>query len=330
MFLLISCQGYKFTPAYASYAPHCRAGDVEESLKDRSLVQLSYSNLIYDNVGMLYYRNATSRTVKESDFIFSASVVYIGDGICLTSAHTHAKLFDMTNKNSAVCFEIDGKITPFYHVAEYFIHPEYEKNIYFDIAALVLDKPVDGLTGLEPCYAFSEKQWGYNGCYAHLLTYVGYGVKLLCHDWFSFTDYQRRAMQAYTHSCITKSSNLGIYSTPYGNSNDFKQKRPLFPYEEKGRAGLSGGAGIHPNFGLVSIIEGSAELKGTTNFSTYVYLIFAHTLNFFIFQIDYYLFPTVFFNTSVINDTSRIQSVPLGPVKDWLEEIRMKKRMLSV
>ncbi len=222
VFLFTICIESAFTPAYASYAPHYETTDVAKSSEDGFLVRLSRSNYHYDNVGMLYYCDAKLKQPRNSDFRFLASVVYIGDGMCLTAAHTHTKLFDMTNRNSAVCFEINRKRTPFYHVVEYFIHPDYEKNYHFDIAVLVLNKPVDGLTGLEPCYDFSQHRKFYKDN-LHLLTYIGYGAKLLWNDWFCFTDKKRRATQAYTHSCEVDPNVLGIYSTPYGNSNDFKQ-----------------------------------------------------------------------------------------------------------
>jgi hypothetical protein len=96
-----------------------------------------------------------------------------------------------------VRFEIDGKLSDSYHIHQFIIHPEYEKNPNYDIAVLVLDKPVDNLDGLEPCYNFSNKESFYKD-YQHLLTYVGYGVRRLYYDWFNFLDYKRRAVQAYT------------------------------------------------------------------------------------------------------------------------------------
>lgn len=112
VFLLATYQGYKITPVCASYAPIHQTNNIEQSLKNESMVALAYSNPIYDNIGMLYYSNADGKPLKDSDFSFLASVVYIGDGICLTSAHARKKSFYTVCEHNAVCFEINGKRTP--------------------------------------------------------------------------------------------------------------------------------------------------------------------------------------------------------------------------
>lgn len=153
------------------------------------MIVLAHSNLIYDNIGMLYYSNAAGKTLRNSDFSFFASVVYISDVICLTRAHNStAGLFNSVCKHRAVCFEINGIRTSLYHVVEFNTHPSYEEIYDFDIAALILDKPVKGLTGFKLDYSFSQENRNYKDC-QHLLTYVHYGTKLFCYDWFGVTDY---------------------------------------------------------------------------------------------------------------------------------------------
>lgn len=322
IFLLITYQGYKFTSACASYAPFHQINDIEQSLKNESMVALAHSNPIYDNVGMLYYSNATTKTRKDSDFSFLASVVYIGDGICLTSAHARTNGFYRVCKHHAVCFEIAGKRTPLYHAVEFKIHPSYEEIYDFDIAALILERPVEGLAGLGLCYSFSKENKDYKDC-QHLLTYVHYGTKLFCYDWLCITDYQRRAMQAYTQACRVNSKKFGIYSTPYRNSNDYKRERTHILFEAKGCAEMSGSACIHPDFGLVSITAGIMRLE-ERKFMTVMYLIFAEIIDIILYPINHFLFPVPSFNKIITDKFTRIQSVPLGAVEDWLEDIRQQ------
>lgn len=290
------------------------------------MVDLSYTNPLYDNIGMLYQNDSKHNTRKDSDFRFLSSAVYIGNGICLTCAHVQdGGLFYFENQHYAIRFEINGKKTPLYHVAEFKTHPHYEKNSFFDIAALILEKPVDGLNGLNVCSSFSEKNQIYPD-YQHLLTYVHYGQKLFGYDWFCVTDNKRRAMQAYTQSCIL-SSMPGIYSTPYCNSNDYKNPRLPILYEAKGRDEMSGGAVIHPDFGLVSVIEGTIRNKDKEKFTTSVYLFFSEIIDTFLYPINYFLFTVPFLNRSINNNFTRIYSLPLSvpSVKSWLEDIRLEK-----
>jgi hypothetical protein len=289
---------------------------VEESLKDVSLIELAHSNSHYDNVGTLYYSNDLTEKKDESQFRSKASAVYIGDGICLTAAHVR-----LNNINHAVRFEINGRKTSLYHISEFIIHPNYEENDFFDIAVLVLDKPVDGLDGLAPCYEFS-KEHRYLADYQHLLTYIGYGVKLIGNDWFYCADQKRRALQAYTYGCNINPTKLGIYSTPYRNSNTLTGNRATIPYEEKGRESMSGGAVIHSKYGLVSIFAGTKELKDRRSLFRYTSLFFICFINIVLEQIDYYLFPVIFINKTFSSNTSVMWSIPLDPVKDWIEGIR--------
>lgn len=330
LFLLISDGGYKVPPACASYAPYCRIDNVEKSLTNESMVTLAHSNPIYDNIGMLYYSNADGKPLKDSDFSFLASVVYIGDGICLTCAHNStAGLFNSECKHHAVCFEINGIRTSLYHVVEFNTHPSYEEIYDFDIAALILDKPVKGLTGLNLDYSFSKRNKDYKD-YQHLLTYVHYGAKLFCNNWFHVRDYQRRAMQAYTQACRINTNKFGIYSTPYRNSNDYMRQRSPIPYEAKGCAEMSGSACIHPNFGLVSITEGTMRKDDKRKFITAMYLVLAEIIDIILYPINHFLFPLPSFNKIITDKFTRIQSVPLGAVEDWLEDIRRRNNLSNL
>ena len=246
--------------------------NVEASLKDESLIQLAHSNPLYDNIGMLYYHYASNKTPSESDRQYRASVVYIGNGLCLTAAHnpwnTPHHFFKYGYYDYSVCFEIEGKKTPYYQVIDVIIYPDYADNHFYDIAVLILNKPVDGLIGLNPNYDFSKTVFFSD--YQHLLTYVGYGMKLLYNDMFCLSDHKRRAKQAHTQACCMKPELLGIYSTPYGSSNDLKSERKLIPYEAKDRPEMSGGAVIHPEYGLVAIISVHTNLKCKNEFSLYL------------------------------------------------------------
>lgn len=289
---------------------------MKESLKDESLINLAHSNRHYDNIGMLCYCNDSINEMDESKFRSKGSAVYIGNGICLTAAHTR-----LNDLNNAVRFEINGRKTPLYHVSEVFIHPNHEENEAFDIAMLILDKPVDGLDGLEPCYEFSEEH-RYLLDYQHLLTYIGYGVKLIRNDWFYIADQKRRALQAYTYGCDTTPTDLGIYSTPYRNSNTLTGNRAPIPYEAKSRESMSGGAVIHPRYGLVSIFAGTRNLKYNKTPSLFISSTLLCCMNIALELINDYLCTVRLLNETFVVDTTILWSVPLYPVKDWIEGIR--------
>ncbi len=173
----------------ASYAPLSPIDHMEESPGDESRIKLAYSNAHYDNVGMVYRSYDLTKKCydllnknDESSFYSNASAVYIGNGLCLTAAHAIHR-----NTELAVCFEINGEKTRLYHVSEFIIHPNYIEKKTFDIAVLVLDKYADRLPGLPPFYEFSEKTVYFKDR-QHLLTYIGYGMKLFCNDWFLFSN----------------------------------------------------------------------------------------------------------------------------------------------
>lgn len=294
---------------------------MEESPGDESRIKLAYSNAHYDNVGMVYRSYDLTKKCydllnknDESSFYSNASAVYIGNGLCLTAAHAIHR-----NTELAVCFEINGEKTRLYHVSEFIIHPNYIEKKTFDIAVLVLDKYVDRLPGLPPFYEFSEKTVYFKDR-QHLLTYIGYGMKLFCNDWFLFSNQEKMVMQAYTYGCKTKPSDLGILSTPYGNTNTLEGSRNFIPNEAKPLYGMSGGAVIDSEYRLLSIIAGGKNLK-KKNVSRSVLFYFLSCLNFVSALIDCF-FPALFFNDHFHSNTSVMWSTPLGPVKDWLENIR--------
>jgi hypothetical protein len=302
---------------------------MEESPGDESRINLAHSNVHYDNVGMVYYCYDLTKKCydllkksDESSFHSNASAVYIGNGLCLTAAHAI-----QNNTELAVRFEINGEKTRLYHVSEFIIHPNYKENNMFDIAVLVLDKSVDRLKGLPPFYDFSEQN-AYFKDHQHLLTYIGYGVKIFCNDWFYFSNQEKMFMQAYTYECYTNPSDLGIHSTPYGNTNTLEGMRDLIPNEAKPHYGMSGGAVIDSEYRLLSIIAGGKNLKKKKNVFRPALFYFLSCLNFISALIDCF-FPALFFNHHFHSNTSVMWSVPLWPVKDWLENIRISHRVSS-
>jgi hypothetical protein len=251
---------------YSPFAYHSRllnialatdTASVEESITDESIVQLGYAKPHYDNVGMVSKYIPSFTDPAESLPQSSGSAVYIGDGLCLTAAHT---FFGKKNKFS-VCFEIKGKKTKEYSIERIIIHPEYPENKEFDIAMLVLNQNVDKLDGLKPYYEFTENPYFVED-ELYPLTHTGYGDKLFCNDWLRFSDQKRRGLRRYTRNCDIRKSNFGLYSTPYKGFNRKEDPRPLFPFEARSRSGVSGGAVIHA-IGLVSIHEGLKWAKST-------------------------------------------------------------------
>lgn len=295
---------------YANYAPIYNTEDITESLKDESIVNIAYSNKKYNNVGMIY----TSSSPQEKTFKYSnGSVVYIGGGLCLTSAH-----LCLQNHFFYVRFEIDGNLTPYLEVLESIIHPNYAKNSFFDVSILVLGKRIKGLCGLEPYYDFSEKNEFFQD-YQNLLVYVGYGAKLILNDWLKIQDETRRAVQAYTYFCFNMKNRNGIGSTPYKMFNNKKKGRNIILYEARPRVGMSGGAVIHPEYGLVSIIKGKG---GHVSFLYDNLLFFMRCINYLLYTINIGCLPYIFLNDSRFEVDNSIISVPLFSIKGWIENIR--------
>lgn len=281
--------------------------------EDDQLVRLAHSKPAYNNVGSL---TANSHENKQLENI--GSTTYIGNNLCLTSAHCFKNNFF----HYEVFFDFDTakRKIAHYSVKHFIVHPEYKNNPKFDIAILILDKPVKELNGLKINYDFSKHQVFAD--YQHLLTYVGYGVKIFGNDFFSVPDSKRRARQCHTHHCFMKPNFLGIYSTPYGKYNESNAERPLGEFEAYSRNGMSGGAAINENDELVSIIFGTETPEQLFSLSTCLYLMFAQFANSFIDIFSPMFWPTFSFNTAVIIPGSWTRSVPLGACREWIESVQ--------
>ncbi len=90
---------------------------------------------------------------------------------------------------------------------------------------------------------------------------------------------------------------------------------------------MSGSACIHPDFGLVSITEGIIRFDDKRKFTTVMFLIFADIIDIILHPINHLLFPVPSFNKIITDKFTRIQSVPLGSVEDWLEDIRRRNNL---
>ena len=327
-FLTFSTFIFKAHTLYASYAPISPAGiTVEESLKDKSLVKLAYSNPLYDNVGTLSARNASGQeSLLGNEFTKGPAVVYIGRKTCLTAAHC----YEGDGLSYDVGFEISGRDMQYYHVVHFITHPKHKENYHYDIAVLILDQEVEGLDGLVPNYEFS-KPYKYID-YKHLLTYVGYGAEISDNNWFEMPlDGKRRAQQAYVNYCCMEPKRPGLYSTPSGYYNRFREGasiipykgRPVIHYEARSRQGMSGGAALHTEKGFVGIIFGH---QGPCRWPFHInaYLCVSFCIRFCIEFIEIFCCPIFLLrpNTSIISHGVCIYSVPLGAVKDFIEECR--------
>ena len=313
----------------ASYAPIPNIDiDIEESRKDESLVQLAHSKPVYDNVGILY------RYIIEKDEITNpiwpsscGSAVYIGEkfgkGFCLASAHCCFKFRYFSDEAGyEVGFEIANKRVECYRVKHFFVHPKYKEYNDYDLAVLVLDRPVEGLDGLKINYEVSKQQVFED--YQHLLTYVGYGVKLFGNNWFTLSDEKRRARQCYTHNCSMIPQSLGIYSTPYGQYNKSKTTRPLESFEAHSREGMSGGGVINEKDELVSINKGTRTPEQPFNIMTSLYFSCALFSNCILTGINLLCCSIPLFNTGITIPGAYTQSVPLGACKDWIEAVQQQ------
>jgi len=300
--------------------------DIEESRKDQSLVRLARSKSIYDNVGILYrYIIENDETTNPICPSSCGSAVYIGGkfgkGFCLASAHCCFKFYYFSEESGyEVGFEIGDKKVKRYRVKDFFVHPKYKQFCNYDLAILVLDGPVEGLEELKINYEFSKQQVFED--YQHLLTYVGYGVKLFGNNWFTLSDEKRRARQCYTHNCSMKPQSLGIYSTPYKHYNNSKTTRDLGAFEVYSREGMSGAAVINEKDELVSITKGTKTPVQPFNIMTSLYFILAYFSNCILTGINVFCCPAPLFNTGITIPGAYTQSVPLGACRDWIESVQ--------
>ena len=295
--------------AFASYT----ALSTEE---ENELVSLAHSKPVFNNVGILSFRIQWNSKLKTN-----GSVVYIGGRTCLTAAHC---------KNSdyfsySVGFETKTQEFEYYKIEQFIEHPEYKNNENYDLAVLILDRPVEGLGSIKINNDFSRYK-GFED-YQHLLIYVGYGIKFWANNWFISTDDKRRAYQAYTYYCSVKPKFFGIHATPYGQINappdKPKIKRPIGKYEIPCRAGMSGGGVFNEKEELVAIIAGTIDYPRPFNFRIDTYLIFARLANELIFFINLFCkCPTFVTDTDIMIDGSHTHSTTIAPLKDWIESVQ--------
>lgn len=294
---------------------------VTESIREESLISLGYSNSHYDSIGSLHYLSALTDKREGPHFSLLSSAVYIGDFYCLTAAHNYRD----HNEKYAVCFEIQGQKTKFYPVKKIIPHHLYKVDRLrdaFDIAILILDEKVEGLKDLAINYEFSTINRNFQN-EEYPLIYVGYGVRFLSGGLFQYLDGKRKALRASTSCCYPKKDHyFGIFSKSF-NFKSSHEKNTTILYESIGRPGMSGGAVIDPKKGLVAIFSGRyIQLDSNNflnimikNFSEYINKVFfENKSNYFQFKINEYYFV----------DSSAMHSVPLGPLKDWIEEIKEK------
>ena len=83
---------------------------------------------------------------------------------------------------------------------------------------------------------------------------------------------------------------------------------------------MSGGAVIHTEYGLISIISAIGYLSNE-KFSTSMYKIIAGSINN---NTHFSSSSTIFLNTSTTEDDASIRSIHLSTVRDWIEDIRTK------
>jgi hypothetical protein len=204
------------------------------------------------------------------------SAVYMGGHSCLSAGHCLSEkntYFRKLRYYSNLIFPMHYQITfetsttqkQSYKVERYVVHPAFESMEKSDIAILKLEKEVEHLKGLKPCYEFGTEPFdlpldnyehaiqNYNR-YPYHLTYVGYGgsgndTDLL--EKFFNSDGKRRAARSILYSSTKKPDNL-LYSWPHKshlfvkspdeNQKPFITSRPPLPFELGLRPGMSGGA----------------------------------------------------------------------------------------
>lgn len=318
-----------YSLVFASYAPTATSEEVD-AVKDEELVHLAYSNPSYDNVGELYsYR--TNHLMGITFSFKNGSATYIGGKICLSAAHCEESpppkfSLEPVTLHYEVAFEINGQGKKHYKVKKFIPHPQYKQNDHYDLAVLVLEESIKELKGLKISEEFSTTE-PHCPDYQHLLTYIGYGVKVSDNGYFLTNDHYRRALRSHTFGYSLEPNDLVIYSTPYGQYNQSKVSRPLIPYEAITRKGMSGGAVLNCNDELASIIYASNALNSP--WKKYLCLNYARVIVINIVNIIPGFIDLFFYPTPILNDSPEVfstgtykKSVPLVPFKEWIQDIR--------
>ena len=284
--------------------------------EENAFIDFAYSKSAYDIVGML--------CIIDTDKLQSiGSAIYIGGRTCLTAAHCK----NPHCPNYSVGFETKTQEFTYYNVDHFIVHPEYKSNENYDLAVIILDRPVEGLDSLIINNDFSAEKVFRD--YQHLLTYAGYGVKFCWDDWFVSTNDDKRrkrwTCQAYTDFCSVKPKHFGIHATPYGQFNKTKRKRPVEKYEIPCRQGMSGGGVFNEENELIAIIAGTIPQSRPFNFMIDTYLFFARCANALIFFINLFSnCPTFVVDTDIMIDGSHAHSTTIAPLKDWINSVQLK------
>lgn len=303
---------------FASYSLLPTTDDIEATRTDKALVHLAYSDAAYANVGRLSIGNFIKNIDDSVTYVEhgSGSAVYIGSKTCITAAHCRSP----NPLEYCVIFEISGKNTKPYKAQHFITHPRWRSDAPVDLAVLILEEDIEGLEGLKISHEFLRTQIFKD--YQHLLTYVGYGVKIydnfyFCNHWFHAIDKKRRALRTHTRACVVEHNCFGLHSAYYGKYNDGKTNRPFIAYESYVHSGMSGGAVLNDGNEVVAII-GHVGLEKIP-FST-EYLYFTSIMNRLIVMTG---FPIPLFNMFPgFNRGSYTYSVPLAPFKEWIDEVR--------
>ncbi len=297
-----------FIDFYNSQGNCCQLStiDIEESRKDKSLVRLAHSKPVYDNVGGLFFNWLIGRKA-------AGSAVYIEGKTCLTCAHCYHPFIN------EVGFELRNQKTKYYKIKHFIVHPEFQKNIYYDLAVIILDRPVEGLDPLKISNDFSKSQTFKEG--QHPLTYVGYGLKLFGNNWFHIADGKRRAKRAHTQYCKVDTKKFRLVSSPYGRIVASGKDREFEPYEVCFCEGSSGGAVFNSKDELVALNKGIFYIPSVFDVA---YLCISYVINIIPVFIDAWFFTFPALSTAHVERGVQTLSTPLAPLKDWIEAVQQQ------
>lgn len=267
------------------------------------------SNL-YNNVGKLYYADHSEYHRK--------SVTFYRGRTCFTTAN-------LSNFYSyEVEFEIGESCVQRYRVERFIQHPNFltlNIDLNYSLTILILDRPITELSGLSISDELPEPQIFEKDQYS--LTYVGYSTISEKNQQFASTNGAKKILQVPVKEYAAREDKFGLFLEFYRGEG----YTSTLPYHFLTNLGMWGGGAFDKDGKLVSII-GISEFYNTGDLGLNIHENFYKPLiGFYSFLVNVtapYI-PCITatpHNIDLLIPGIQPQSVPLKPLKKWIDDVR--------